>query len=95
MASAVLRCGHACTVVHMPTLEYQRGHGTQKRRCDKPRVADWVLRMVREPGAGTPRLAVPQSAFPLIFSRRVANLDPILVILESDRVLSPQRKQRA
>jgi len=28
MASAVLRRGNAELAIHMPTLEYQRGHGT-------------------------------------------------------------------
>ena len=29
MATAVLRYGHARSVIHMPTPEYQREHGTQ------------------------------------------------------------------
>ena len=30
MLTAVLRCGHACSEIHMPTPEYQREHGTPK-----------------------------------------------------------------
>ena len=25
-------CGHACSAIHMPTPEYQREHGTPKKR---------------------------------------------------------------
>ncbi len=30
MATAVLRCGHACSAILMPTPEYQCEHGTPK-----------------------------------------------------------------
>ncbi len=30
MATAVLRCGHVFSTIHMLTSEYQREHGTPK-----------------------------------------------------------------
>ena len=30
MATAVPRCGHVFSTIHMPTPEYQREHGTPK-----------------------------------------------------------------
>jgi hypothetical protein len=35
MATVVLLCGHASSAIRMPTLEYQRGHGTPKKGFDK------------------------------------------------------------
>ena len=36
MATAVLRCGHACSAIHMPTPEYQREHATQNNVLTNP-----------------------------------------------------------
>ncbi len=36
MATAVLRCGHVFSTIHMPTLEYQREHGTPSEKVIGP-----------------------------------------------------------
>ncbi len=42
MATAVLRSGHVFATFHMPTPEYQRGHGT--RATELPELRSTLFR---------------------------------------------------
>jgi len=63
MVTAVRRSGHVCLEIHMPTPEYQRGHGTQAP-MDTTRFGGRGCNAAISRGRSAPCLVAPRTGVP-------------------------------